>query len=158
MQAIASLGLKLVCSYNSKVQLTLSSWEMQALFHQGGKDMSQRDNFASGFFVGAIFGSVVGGVIGALVASGRDSEQAVEEERQMTTNPTEAKKASISKRRQMKAQENEAMSMEMARRSLEDKIAQLNATIDEVRQQLGGVNTNSGQTINENPSLHEELR
>jgi hypothetical protein len=30
--------------------------------------------------------------------------------------------------------------MENARRSLEDKIAQLNATIDEVRQQLGNVN------------------
>ena len=120
--------------------------------------MSQRDGFASGFFVGAIFGSVIGGVVGALVASGRDSELAVEEEREITASPTEAKKASISKRRQIKAQENEAMSMEMARRSLEDKIAQLNATIDEVRQQLGNVNGNSGQTINENPSLHEDLR
>jgi hypothetical protein len=30
--------------------------------------------------------------------------------------------------------------MEVARRSLEDKIAQLNDAIDDVRQQLGGVN------------------
>ena len=43
------------------------------------------------------------------------------------------------RRRQMKATEDD-MSMETARRSLEDKIAQLNATIDEVRNQLGNVN------------------
>ncbi len=37
--------------------------------------------------------------------------------------------------------------METARRSLEDKIAQLNATIDEVRQQLGNVNGNPSQSV-----------
>jgi prefoldin subunit 5 len=50
------------------------------------------------------------------------------------------------------------MEMETARRSLEDKIAQLNATIDEVRQQLGNVNGNSEQAIQERSSRSEELR
>ncbi|WP_017318546.1 hypothetical protein [Mastigocladopsis repens] len=118
--------------------------------------MSQRDGFASGFFAGAIFGSVVGGIVGALVVTRRDPEQAIEEEAQMTTNSVEAKKAA--KRRQIKASENESMEMEIARRSLEDKIAQLNATIDEVRQQLGNVNSNSDQINHERSSRSEELR
>jgi predicted RNase H-like nuclease (RuvC/YqgF family) len=127
-----------------------------AAFLQGGKNMSQKDGFASGFFAGAIFGSVVGGIVGALVVTKRDSEQAAEEEPQMSTNSVEAKKAA--KRRQMKASDQENMEMETARRSLEDKIAQLNATIDEVRQQLGNVNGNSEQAIQERSSRSEELR
>ncbi len=107
--------------------------------------MSQRDGFASGFFAGAIFGSVVGGIVGTLVASRRDPELAAEQERHMSAGSIEARKASTSKRRQMKASDSEGMEMETARRSLEDKIAQLNATIDEVRQQLGNVNGNSSQ-------------
>ncbi|MBF2009070.1 hypothetical protein ACF3DV_10415 [Chlorogloeopsis fritschii PCC 9212] len=111
--------------------------------------MSQRDGFASGFFLGAIFGSVVGGIVGAVVASRTDSELVAEEERQITTEP-ETKKASL-RRRSMKALETDSMEMETARRSLEDKIAQLNATIDEVRQQLGNVNSNSSQGSHEKP-------
>ncbi|MGH8002677.1 MAG: hypothetical protein ACREPR_25400 [Brasilonema sp.] len=116
--------------------------------------MSQQDGFAGGFVAGAIFGGVVGGIIGTLVATRRDPEQIVEEEPQTTTNSTEAKK--VAKRRQMRASENESMEMEVARRSLEDKIAQLNATIDEVRQQLGSVNGNSDQVIHERSSSRSE--
>ncbi|BAZ69623.1 MAG: hypothetical protein KME28_05500 [Pelatocladus maniniholoensis HA4357-MV3] len=112
--------------------------------------MSQRDGFASGFFFGAIFGSVVGGILGAVVVSRNDSELEAESEEQLSPNQTEAKKLSL-RRRHMKASETDSMEMETARRSLEDKIAQLNATIDEVRQQLGSVNSNSGQVINERP-------
>jgi predicted RNase H-like nuclease (RuvC/YqgF family) len=107
-------------------------------FFEGGKDMSQRDGFASGFFAGAIFGSVVGGIVGALVSTRRDAEFLEEEQQQLNARPMEAKKASPN-RRQMGSSEVE--SMETARRSLEDKIAQLNATIDEVREQLGNVNS-----------------
>ncbi len=104
--------------------------------------MSQRDGFAGGFLAGAVFGSVVGGIVGAIVASRNDSEELTEEdERQISSSP-EVKKAS-SRRRQVKASPSDGMEMETARRSLEDKIAQLNATIDEVRQQLGSVNSNS---------------
>ena len=119
--------------------------------------MSQRDGFGSGFLAGAIFGSIIGGVVGTLVASRRDPELAAEDERSVTAT-VEAKKASAAKRRQMKASQVEGVDMEIARRSLEDKIAQLNATIDEVRQQLGTVNSNSSQAIHERPSLSEELR
>jgi septal ring factor EnvC (AmiA/AmiB activator) len=120
--------------------------------------MSQRDGFASGFFAGAIFGSIVGGIVGTIVASRRDLELEAEQEHQMNGNLAEAKKASNLKRRQMRAAESESMEMEMARRSLEDKIAQLNATIDEVRQQLGNVNGNSGNDMNEHPSIRDDLR
>ncbi len=125
--------------------------------------MSQRDGFASGFFAGAIVGSVVGsvvgGVVGALITQRRDMELIEEEETELTNSPAEAKKTTILKRRQMKAAaENDSMEMETARRSLEDKIAQLNATIDEVRKQLGNVNGNSGQSNSEPRSRSEELR
>ncbi|WP_414564744.1 MULTISPECIES: hypothetical protein [unclassified Anabaena] len=108
--------------------------------------MSQRDGFASGFFAGAIFGSVVGGVLGAVIASRRDGELIAESETELTNGQTGTKKVSA-KRRQIIASDDE--DMEMARRSLEDKIAQLNATIDEVRQQLGNVNGSSTQSVND---------
>ena len=108
--------------------------------------MNQRDGFAGGFLAGAIFGGVVGGVLGALLAVQRDGESVAEEEPKLNPTPREPKKVSA-KRRQMKASEGE--SIEIARRSLEDKIAQLNATIDEVRQQLGNVNGSSIETSTE---------
>ncbi|MCG6134241.1 MAG: hypothetical protein MET45_06210 [Nostoc sp. LLA-1] len=108
--------------------------------------MSQRDGFASGFFAGAIFGSVVGGVLGAVIVSRRDGELMAEEETELINGQKGTKKVSA-KRRQIIASDDE--DMEMARRSLEDKIAQLNATIDEVRQQLGNVNGSSTQSVND---------
>lgn len=100
--------------------------------------MSQRDGFASGFLVGSIVGGLVGGVIGALVATQRDNENNEESEKSLlNSNPREAK-AIRGRRRQLKAEE----SIEVARRRLEDKIAQLNTAIDDVRQQLGTVNGN----------------
>jgi gas vesicle protein len=116
--------------------------------------MSQQDGFGSGFLAGAIVGSVVGGILGALIAR-RDSDEVAEEDPQLTPSSVEPKKTA--KKRQIKAPEQEAMEMEAARRSLEDKIAQLNATIDEVRQQLGNVNGNSTQQISE-PSRSGETR
>lgn len=89
--------------------------------------MSQRDNFAGGFFVGVAVGSIVGGIIGAALASRR-------------TNIIDGEK------RLPKAKDNNldsAEGIEMARRTLEDKIAQLNLVIDDVRQQLGEVNPKS---------------
>jgi outer membrane lipoprotein SlyB len=104
--------------------------------------MSQRDGFAGGFLAGAIFGSVVGGILGATIASRRDNELIMEEGEEVVNGSLEGKKPSF-KRRQMRARENEGM--EIARRSLEDKIAQLNATIDDVQNQLGKVNGDSTQ-------------
>lgn len=87
--------------------------------------MSQQDNFFGGFWVGAIVGGVVGGVLGVLVAprlSRHDSPESKKGERSLALSE---------------------QSGEDSRRGLEDKIAQLNDAIDDVRQQLGGVNGGS---------------
>lgn len=119
-----------------------------ARFVEGGKDMSQRDGFGSGFLAGAFVGGVFGGVIGALIASRREPELLTEEETELTDSQAEAKKIAA-KRRQMKASESQNIGIETARRSLEDKIAQLNTTIDEVRNQLGNVNGSSPETTHD---------
>jgi predicted RNase H-like nuclease (RuvC/YqgF family) len=116
--------------------------------------MSQRDGFAGGFLAGTIFGSIVGGIIGAAIVS-RQNGELTAEETELTNGQTGSKKV-FPKRRRMFASDNEAMEMETARRSLEDKIAQLNATIDEVRQQLGNVNSSSTHSVND-PSLSQDF-
>jgi hypothetical protein len=110
--------------------------------------MSQRDGFASGFLAGTIFGSIVGGIVGAVIVS-RQNEELTAEEAELTNGQVGTKKVSP-KRRQVFASDNQGMEIETARRSLEDKIAHLNATIDEVRQELGNVNGSSTQSVNEN--------
>ena len=100
--------------------------------------MSQRDGFTSGFLAGALVGGLIGGVIGVLVTAQRENNNEEGEKPLLNSSRSEAK-AIKSKRRQLKAEE----SIEVARRSLEDKIAQLNMAIDDVRQQLGTVNGNA---------------
>jgi len=90
--------------------------------------MSQQGNFFGGFLLGAVMGGAVGGVIGVLAASRLS---------QAETSDAKAE-AKPAKKRQMKAAPEQ--NMEVARRGLEDKIAQLNDAIDDVRQQLGTVN------------------
>ncbi len=120
--------------------------------------MSQRDGFASGFFAGAIFGSLVGGVIGTLAAQRRNGAEFTEDETdQQITGKSNSNFGKSGKHRQMGGAAESGVEMEVARRSLEDKIAQLNATIDEVRDQLGSVNNNSGGA-NELSSRSEELK
>ncbi len=99
--------------------------------------MSQRDNFAGGFVLGAIFGGVVGGVFGALLASGRLDELVGSDEARLNAESEDAKSGKPKKR--LKSA-NGQVDIEAARRGLEDKIAQLNDAIDDVRQKLGGVN------------------
>lgn len=94
--------------------------------------MSQQDNFSGGFVLGAIVGGVVGGIIGAALTSQRLAEEGEE-----GTKPELADARAKSKRRMRASAEQ---NIELARRSLEDKIAQLNDAIDDVRQQLGNVN------------------
>ncbi|MEO1428471.1 MAG: hypothetical protein AAFS12_07825 [Cyanobacteria bacterium J06632_19] len=119
--------------------------------------MSQRDGFAGGFLAGAIFGSVIGGVIGTLVAQRRDAEELAEDEREHSASGKGNSNSNKSRQRQMQGSASSGVEMEIARRSLEDKIAQLNATIDEVRDQLGNVNQNSNG-VNEFSSRSEELQ
>ncbi len=103
--------------------------------------MSQRDGFSSGFLLGTIVGGIVGGVVGALLTAKQfDGENSEEAGLNATTLEAKANK----RKRVLKA--SGRSDMETARRSLEDKIAQLNDAIDDVRQQLGNVN---GTTMGE---------
>jgi gas vesicle protein len=106
--------------------------------------MSQRDGFTSGFLAGALVGGLIGGVIGVLVTAQRENNNEEGEKPLLNSSSREAK-AIKGKRRQLKAEE----SIEGARRSLEDKIAQLNMAIDDVRQQLGAVNGNASEVDRE---------
>ncbi|MEL4896614.1 hypothetical protein [Crocosphaera sp. Alani8] len=85
--------------------------------------MSQQNGFASGFLTGTIVGGIVGGIVGAVVSSRIDNN---EEEDQSSLFQSD-------KREKLSSEET----IEMARNRLEDKIAQLNHAIDDVRQQLG---------------------
>ena len=91
--------------------------------------MSQQNGFGSGFILGTVVGGVVGGLLGTVLAN-RSERQALKPEESRLQNSREI---SFS---------NEE-SIELARHGLEDKIAQLNLAIDDVRQQLGTVETNS---------------
>jgi hypothetical protein len=112
--------------------------------------MSQRDNFSVGFLLGAVVGGIVGGVLGVVLSSRRLGDSATEEP---LLTPAQEPKTGKSKKRPLKAANEQTI--EIARRSLEDKIAQLNEAIDDVRQQLGTVN---GGTPGEDgePSLAKE--
>jgi len=109
--------------------------------------MSQRDGFTSGFLAGAFVGGLVGGVIGALVASQRTNSTDTNDASLLSSNASEPK---VNKRKKLQLKNSD--SIEMARRSLEDKIAQLNGAIDEVRQSLGTVNGNALDTDQEHLS------
>jgi len=95
--------------------------------------MSQQDdNFFGGFILGTIVGGVVGGIAGVLVSSRLSQPEDLDAEGQKKLDPK------ANKRRSLKAPTEQTI--EVARRGLEDKIAQLNDAIDDVRQQLGAVN------------------
>lgn len=91
----------------------------------GENTMSQKDNFASGFFWGSLVGGVVGGVLGTILAN-------------RALKKTNAPALESPLAADLNNLETEA-EIELARRRLEDKIAQLNGAIDEVRYQLGNV-------------------
>lgn len=88
--------------------------------------MSEKDGFGSGFLLGTLVGGVIGGAIGAIAASRQKASSSAETGDGLS---------------QLDDDEN----MESARRSLEDKISQLNLAIDDVREQLGEVNPNHNQ-------------
>lgn len=102
--------------------------------------MSERNGFGAGFLAGSVVGGLVGGVLGALLASRINNDSSEAETPMSNANISEAK-VDRTKKRQLEALSEPRI--EVARRSLEDKIAQLNQTIDEVRQQLGNVNGNA---------------
>ncbi|MCX5964062.1 MAG: hypothetical protein NT070_13240 [Cyanobacteria bacterium] len=97
--------------------------------------MSQQDNFSTGFLLGAVVGGVVGGVLGSiLVKRLPDDEVTVEKREQLPEVKKPAKRPLRSA--PLNQEEQELANSDTARRSLEDKIAQLNDAIDDVRDQL----------------------
>lgn len=89
--------------------------------------MSRQDGFGNGFVIGSIVGGLIGAVLGTVMASRQENKSMAEEP------------SLIEAGRQTKFTTEE--SVEDARHSLEDKIAQLNLAIDDVRQQLSNVNS-----------------
>ena len=89
--------------------------------------MGQQNGFGNGFILGSLIGGVVGGVLGTVLATRKDKQ---------TTKVSNSELRSGSKNTL-----NTEESIELARYGLEDKIAQLNLAIDDVKQQLGTVKT-----------------
>jgi gas vesicle protein len=114
---------------------------------KGDRNMSQQDGFVGGFLLGTLIGGVVGGIVGAVIATRLDNDL----EEDIEVSESEGKR----KKKQINASEEESLEIESTRRSLENKIAQLNATIDDVRRQLGNVNANSSSQINESSLLED---
>ena len=100
--------------------------------------MSQRDGFTGGFLAGIIVGGMVGGIIGALLGARTDKN-------------SEEDNSSLLKSAKDEKLDTEA-NIEMARRRLENKIAQLNLAIDDVREQFGQVGQ---QTLEPETSTEE---
>ena len=92
--------------------------------------MSQKNGFSNGFILGSIVGGVIGGLLGTLLANKSEKQSSVD------NNSIEAG---------TEVRFNTEESIEMARHGLEDKIAQLNLAIDDVRQQLGSVTANNSE-------------
>ena len=95
--------------------------------------MSKGNNFGNGFILGSVIGGLVGGVLGTVLAN-----------RNSTKLPA-SNKSSLQAGRETTFGSEE--SIEIARHGLEDKIAQLNLAIDDVRQQLDSVKTNSLEDV-----------
>ncbi|MFM7438973.1 MAG: hypothetical protein ACKO2V_10280 [Snowella sp.] len=98
--------------------------------------MSQRDNFLGGFLLGTLVGGTVGGVLGVVLATRRS--KAIEDKTDSFLDNGKPKNI-------LDTETN----IELARRRLEDKIAQLNGAIDDVRHQLANVDNLSLETIEE---------
>lgn len=95
--------------------------------------MSQQDNFSGGFLLGALLGGVVGGVLGSILASRVELDA---EESEAKSPPDLKPKTPAKRSLRVSPSETFEVSAESARKSLEDKIAQLNDAIDDVRDQL----------------------
>ena len=112
--------------------------------------MSQQDNFSSGFVWGAVLGGIAGGLIGSTLAnrSGEpDDDVDSEHDSNRRTNPQPEFPPAKSRRRPLRLESAPKKNMELARQSLEDKIASLNDAIDDVRQQLHQVNAEDVRSV-----------
>jgi hypothetical protein len=112
--------------------------------------MSQKDIFVGGFLLGTLVGGLAGGVLGALLTARQLSDSEGGEEALLNASNAEPK-STKARKRSLKATNGQG-EMETARRSLEDKIAQLNEAIDDVRHQLGGIQSSKSRLEGERSS------
>ena len=94
--------------------------------------MSNRSGFGSGFWLGTLIGGVVGGVIGATIANQRSNQYEDELDGNNLISGERGEKRPLKSSRLRTADR-----MERARRSLDDKISDLNNAIDVVRSSIG---------------------
>ena len=85
--------------------------------------MSQKDGFSTGFLLGSIIGGLVGGTVGVLLANRQQEGDEPEVLRRVKARTS--------------GKNSDSKSIESARQSLEEKIADLNGAIDQVRSSLG---------------------
>ena len=107
--------------------------------------MSQQDNFSTGFLLGAVVGAVVGGVLGSILVKRLPDDQVVGDgaDRLPEVKPVKPAVKRPLRSAPVNQQQQESANSDSARRSLEDKIAQLNDAIDDVRDQLKRVGDSS---------------
>lgn len=98
--------------------------------------MSTSNQFAGGFFLGAIIGGVLGGIVGSTLIAQRSANS--ESGARSLDESNRDDRRSLDKTRKRMLSSSTQPDFESTRRGLEDKIAQLNDAIDEARQQLGG--------------------
>ena len=101
--------------------------------------MSQQNGFGSGFILGSVVGGVVGGLLGTILAT-RNQRQTIKLDD--SRFKSDRQRGYASRDREIFSSDE---SIELARHGLEDKIAQLNLAIDDVRQQLGKVEASSNE-------------
>ncbi len=117
--------------------------------------MASRNGFGSGFIWGALLGGVVGGLVGAALAS-RDQDETLNELPEKGDAATAEGSPRPRRRPRLAATESSEARMETARQGLEDKIAQLNDAIDDVRRQLGNRNGRPGHDAREKTPKPDE--
>jgi hypothetical protein len=93
--------------------------------------MSNRDGFGSGFWLGTLVGGAIGGIVGATIVNQRVNR--LEEDSDGLLPPGEDGGRRPLKSRRLRTMDR----MELARRSLDDKISDLNNAIDAVRSSVG---------------------
>ncbi len=96
--------------------------------------MSNRDGLGGGFWLGTLIGGVVGGIIGATIAQKARIDQATEGVRISSDN---SEKRPLKFNRSRPTDRQEINRLEIARRSLDHKISDLNNAIDAVRSSIG---------------------
>jgi gas vesicle protein len=107
--------------------------------------MSQQDNFSGGFFLGALIGGAVGALVGVVLTSPKEPRDRPRAEVSSVPKPRKRPLRGLG--------DPSEQTMEVARQGLEDKIAQLNDAIDEVRHQINGVNGSEPSKIHSPESI-----